>query len=162
MKAGSNAMQQSQNASADHTGIPRNVLIAAFVLVSFTIVASGFGRMSDVGTSRMPAAREVAVLSILFEDQADGGVLIRDADTRAAIETLEPGSNGFIRATMRGFVRERKRSGIGAEPPFALIRWSDGAISLEDRSTGRHADLDAFGATNAGAFAVLFAKARRT
>ena len=73
------------------------------------------------------------------------------------IYRVQPGTNGFIRATIRGLTRERRREGVGQIPPFALTRWSDGTLSLEDSSIRRRIDLDAFGPTNAQAFAQLFA-----
>ena len=76
------------------------------------------------------------------------------------IHVIAPGTNGFIRATMRGLTRERIRSGVGAEPPFLLTHWSDGTISLEDKTTGRRIGLDAFGPTNSAAFAQLFTSRR--
>jgi len=69
---------------------------------------------------------------------------------------VEPGIGGFIRATMRGMARERHREGIGEETPFTLTRWTDGTVSLQDSTTGRTINLDAFGPTNAEAFARLF------
>ncbi len=76
--------------------------------------------------------------------------------TERSIYTIAPETNGFMRATMRGLVRERKRSGIGDATPFLLTRWDDGRMSLEDTTTGRRVPLEAFGQTNAGAFAHLF------
>ena len=57
---------------------------------------------------------------------------------------------------MRGMARERHREDIGAQTPFTLTRWTDGTVSLQDRATGRTINLDAFGPTNAEAFARLF------
>jgi putative photosynthetic complex assembly protein len=66
----------------------------------------------------------------------------------------------FVRGTMRGLARERKRSGIGATPPFILSSRADGRLTLEDPQTGRHVDLEAFGQANAGVFARYVALAR--
>jgi putative photosynthetic complex assembly protein len=52
--------------------------------------------------------------------------------------------------------RERRSRGVDATPPFRLVRWSDGRLSLEDPSTQREIALEAFGPTNSGAFAELF------
>jgi putative photosynthetic complex assembly protein len=41
------------------------------------------------------------------------------------------------------------------DTPFRLTDWTDGRLTLEDRSTGRSVELRAFGATNAAAFARL-------
>ena len=72
------------------------------------------------------------------------------------IYVVAPGTNGFIRGTMRGLVQERKRSGIDDSAPFLLTRWNDGTLSLKDPATGRRVNLDAFGPTNVGAFAQFF------
>jgi putative photosynthetic complex assembly protein len=78
------------------------------------------------------------------------------ADAVAAV--LAPGEDGFIRATLRGLARERRRGDLGAEAPFRLASWPDGGLSLEDTATGRTLDLRAFGPTQAEAFARLLPK----
>jgi putative photosynthetic complex assembly protein len=139
-----------------NSGLPRGILIGAAVLIAFAIATTLFGRVSDIGTLHMPAATAVQTLSLQFEDRDDGSVAVRDAADGAVIYVVNPGVGGFIRATMRGMARERRRSNIGDQQPFLLTRWSDGTISLVDKTTERSIDLDAFGATNAGAFAQLF------
>jgi putative photosynthetic complex assembly protein len=124
------------------------LVIVALVAVT-TVRLTGNGAMSSYDA---PAVRERA---LLFEDRADGGVTIRDANANATIDTIEPGSNGFLRSAMRGLARERKRSGLGSEVPFRLIGRADGRLTLEDPATGRRIDLEAFGPTNAGVFARL-------
>jgi putative photosynthetic complex assembly protein len=56
---------------------------------------------------------------------------------------------------LRGLARERRQHGIGAEPPFRLTLWANGALSLVDTATGRVIELDGFGQTNRAAFARL-------
>ena len=135
--------------------LPRGVLMGAAALVGFALLASGFTRVSDVGAVHMPPAQAVTTLGLYFDDRADGGVDVRDAADGRIIETVAPGTNGFLRATMRGLVRERLRAQIGAGIPFALTRWSDGTLSIEDAGTGRRVSLEAFGPDNAQAFARL-------
>ena len=142
--------------NADHTGVPRALLLGALALVMVTIMGSGFARITDIGASRMPASTAVATLLLRFDDLDDGGVAVRNAADGSLLYKVEPGTNGFIRATMRGLARERMRSGVGAAEPFKLTRWNDGTISLQDETSGRRLDLDAFGPTNAGAFAQFF------
>ena len=147
----------SARQNAAQMGTPRPLLLGAFALVVFTILASGTARWSDVGTLHMPTSSVVEVIMLRFDDLDDGGVAVSDAANGQLLYKVEPGTNGFIRATMRGLARERMRSGIGAEAPFKLTRWSNGSISLQDETSGRRLDLDAFGPSNAGAFAQLFA-----
>ena len=141
---------------ADHAGVPRALLLGALALVVFTIMGSGFARVTDVGASRMPTSTAVTTLMLRFDDLDDGGVAVRNAADASLLYKVEPGTNGFIRATMRGLARERMRAGFGAAEPFKLTRWSDGTISLQDETSGRRLDLDAFGPANAGAFAQFF------
>ena len=132
------------------------LLRAAIALILFSILATAFGRFSDLGAVHMPDAYAVETLLLQFDDLDDGGVAIRKADTQQLIYKVEPGTNGFIRGTLRGLARERLRSGIGSEQPFTLTHWNNGSISLEDKATGRRVDLDAFGITNAQSFAQFF------
>ena len=148
------AVTPSERASG---ALPRGLFFAAAGLIVFALIASTFARLNDIGTLHMPARTAVEALSLRFEDQSDGGVGVRDARDDRLIYTVEPGTNGFIRATLRGLARERKRAGVNEEPPFTLTHWSDGTLSLDDSATGRNIALDAFGPTNAQAFAQLFA-----
>ncbi len=136
--------------------IPRGILFGAAVLVGFTIIASTGARLSHIGRVQMPERQAFETLSLRFEDESNGSVDVRNAQNGRVIYVVEPGTNGFIRATLRGLTRERIRAGIGPETPFTLIRWTDGTMSLEDHTTDRAVALDAFGPTNAQAFAQLF------
>ena len=82
-------------------------------------------------------------------------MVISEADTGRVVDVASPGTNGFLRSTMRGLARDRKRQDLGAEAPFRLTRWADGRLSLQDEATGRSIDLGAFGPTNAAVFAHL-------
>jgi putative photosynthetic complex assembly protein len=137
--------------------LPRAILAGAAALVAFALAATSVGRITGVGRLEMPQERAVETLALRFEDRDDGAVLVRDARDGQVIYIVAPGTNGFIRATVRGLVQERKRSGIGAGTPFTLTHWSDGTVSLEDATIGRRVALDAFGPANAEAFAQLFA-----
>jgi putative photosynthetic complex assembly protein len=138
-------------------GVPRAIGLGAAALVGFALLASSAAKLTDVGTVHIPRGASVETLQLRFEDQTDGGVAVRDASDNSIIYVVAPGTNGFIRATLRGLTRERIRSGVGSQTPFALIHWSDGTMSLEDSTTGRKVALEAFGPTNAQAFARLFA-----
>jgi putative photosynthetic complex assembly protein len=126
-------------------GVPRGLLVGAAVLIAFAFSITLFGRSADIGVVHMPAARPYQTLHLHFADRDDGGITVTDASDDSVLRTIAPGGNGFVRSLMRGFARERSRAGIGAETPFTLTRWSDGTLSLEDETTGRRVDLDAFG-----------------
>ncbi len=137
-------------------GMPRAVLVFAAVLVAITISGSLAARLSGVGRAAPPTAEAVQRLTLRFDDQPDGAVIVRRANDGAVIYRIAPETNGFMRATLRGLVRERRRSGLGDETPFVLTFWNDGRMSLDDSATGRRVALEAFGETNGVAFAKLF------
>jgi putative photosynthetic complex assembly protein len=143
-----------------HSGVPRPILRGAAILIGFALLSAGGSRLTDIGTLHMPAARAVETLSLRFEDRPDGSVAVHDAADGSIFYTVQPGAYGFIRSTLRGLARERRRADLGALTPFTLTRWSDGTVSLEDASTSRRVNLDAFGPDNARAFAQLFSERR--
>jgi putative photosynthetic complex assembly protein len=133
--------------------VPRGALIGAGTLVLASLLMVATARLSGYGPAKPPVSAPVAQLDLRFEDRADGAVLIYSPETNQLVDTLAPGTNGFVRGVLRGLVRERRADHIGPTPPFRLTRWADGRLSLDDPSTGRHVDLEVFGPTNAGAFA---------
>jgi putative photosynthetic complex assembly protein len=143
-----------------HEHIPRGALIGAGMLVASTLLLAGYGRLSGYGTTRMPDMTAVATRELRFLDQPDGSVAVRARDG-SDIARLAPGTNGFARGVLRGLARARRRESIGSEAPFRLTRWSDGRLSLADPATGTEIQLDAFGPTNAAAFARLMTVAGR-
>jgi putative photosynthetic complex assembly protein len=125
--------------------------IAALVLLSLLAVA--MVRVTGIGASKQADAAAVAVRDLRFEDRPDGGIDVLDARDDRLVDTVQPATNGFIRGTLRGLSRERKRIGVGPDAPYRLIARADGRLTLEDPSTGRRVDLESFGPTNTGAFA---------
>ncbi len=104
----------------------------------------------------LPSADAVARSARLWFSDAPGGVVIvSDAASGATVASLSPGKGGFIRVTLRSMASDRQRRGLGAEAPFSLIRTTGGKLVLSDPETGRIMALDAFGPTNAAAFAML-------
>jgi len=102
-------------------------------------------------------AAAVSVREFRFEDRADGSIAVLDASGRQLVDTVAPGTNGFLRGTLRGLARERKRQGVGPEVPFRMVGHADGKLTLEDPGTGRRVDLGSFGPTNAAVFAQIMA-----
>ena len=154
-------MSAAQSHRVD-AGIPRPVLIGAALLIGFTITASFVSLKSGVGRVALEGARPYQTLQLAFDDKANGGVDVRDAERGDVLYVVQPGQGGFIRATMRTLAQARLRDDIGRATPFKLIRWSDGAMTLEDPTTGRSVGLDAFGPDNSGVFAQLFKKREET
>ena len=138
-------------------GLPRVPLMAAGALALMTLLAVSLVQLTGVGAVRVPDAAEASVREFRFEDRANGSIVILDARNNHLVETVAPESNGFLRGTMRGLARERKRQGVGPEVPFRLVGRADGRLTLQDPGTGRRVDLESFGPTNAAAFAKLMA-----
>lgn len=137
---------------------PRWPLIGAAILIVASIIAAAAAvRSSGEGMVETLRADAVAERALVFVDRDDGGIDVIDGRDNRRIEVLVPGSDGFMRATLRGLVRERKSRGIGAETPFRLTARADGHLTLDDPATGRLIDLAAFGPTNTAAFARLLA-----
>lgn len=144
---------------ADRT-VPRGVLLGAAALVAAALVATAAVRLTGFGAAVFPpSAQALSQRDLRFEDRPDGSVAVLEGSAAEPAFVLAPGEGGFIRATLRTFARERRHFNAGAEAPFRLTAWSDGRLTLEDPVTGRRVDLEAFGPTNAGAFARLLVAA---
>lgn len=135
--------------------VPRAWILSAIALVLFSLVAVTMVRLTGVGGSTMTLPVAVESRDLLFEDGKDGAVLVYDARDRQLIDTLAPGTNGFVRVVLRGLARERRLGDIGKELPFRLTRFTNGQMTLQDTSSMKQIDLVAFGSSNAEAFARL-------
>lgn len=135
--------------------VPKSGIVAAAALVLFSLATVTTARLTGTGGVHMTLPAAVESRDFQFEDGKNGAVLVYDAGSRELVDTLAPGSNGFIRVVLRGLARERKLGDIGKQPPFRLTRFVNGQITLTDTSTGKQIDLDAFGSANTEAFARL-------
>nr|WP_316640885.1 photosynthetic complex assembly protein PuhC [uncultured Roseateles sp.] len=127
--------------------------MAALVLVSLAGVSAV--RLGGISAVQQADAATVSTLSLRFQDHDDGSIAVLDAASGTVLDTVAPGTNGFLRSTMRGLVRERKRQGLGPETPFQLLGRADGRLTLQDPGTGRRIDLESFGPSNSAVFARL-------
>ncbi len=140
------------HAQTAYRPFPRAALYGAALLIGMTFLAAGLGRI--VGP--VPTHSEVAAVvwrDLHFMDRADGSVAVTDARTGETVLIALPGTNGFLRASMRGLASERKHEDIGAAVPFRLTEWADGRLTLKDPTTHRKIELEAFGQTNEEVFA---------
>jgi putative photosynthetic complex assembly protein len=134
---------------------PRFVLVGAGVVIVVTILIAAIV-VNFIGLDTFPpTAPAAASRDLRFEDRPDGSVAVVDASDGKLVDVLAPGTNGFVRATLRGLARERKLEDVGQTTPFRLTGYADGRLTLEDPGTGRRVDLEAFGHTNLLAFARL-------
>jgi putative photosynthetic complex assembly protein len=127
-------------------------LITAGFAVTLTILAALFGHPP----ANLPTAKLVVARTLLFDDAPNGGVVVSDAETHRVVSVLAPGTNGFIRASLRGLAHAGSHETFAApEHPFQLSAYSDGRLILIDPSDGRRIDLEAFGSTNYASYAAL-------
>lgn len=132
---------------------PRVALIGAAALIGLTIVSAGTARLLGARQPR-PVAQVVMARDLRFEDRRDGSVAVLDAGNGALVDVLAPGSNGFIRASLRSLASRRRFAG-DTDQVFHLAALSDGRLTLDDPTTGNPIELEAFGQTNEEAFARL-------
>jgi putative photosynthetic complex assembly protein len=132
--------------------LPKKMLIALWLLVGIVVAAVTAARITEQGISSPAAGTSFAERTLRFEDRADGGINILDGKSGAKIAQVEPGTNGFLRSTLRGLARERKRRELGSEAPFILALQSNSRLTLTDPATERAVDLGSFGPTNAAVF----------
>ena len=147
------------HASHDPT-LPRGALIGAAVLLSIAIAGAWISRTLGYSATPAPPASVVESRDLLFSDGPDGSVRVTDPQG-VEVAVVKPGTNGFLRGVMRGLAQERLRRHEGTAIPFRLTHWSDGRLSLTDPVTNRHVYLEAFGPTNAAAFAALLSPPAR-
>ncbi len=142
--------------------VPRGALISVAAVLLFTMAVTGatsYGLIphsADPSVSR--AAQNVApeqTRELRFADRADGAVVVSDANSGATVKIIEYGQGGFLRATMRRMAKARVVAGIGAEPPFKLILWENGALTLSDPATGRESEIHGFGSDHSKVFAEM-------
>lgn len=137
--------------------IPRAVLLGAAGLLAFVVVSVTASRLTGLGHTGQVQSAAVSSYELVFRDRADGAIEVVDPTNQRVVSVVQSGSNGFMRGTLRGLARERKRSSADLDMPFRLTRFADGRLTLEDPTTGRRIDLEAFGPTNAQSFARLIA-----
>jgi putative photosynthetic complex assembly protein len=127
---------------------PAALLGAAALL--FVVVGAA---VAHSWTAEGPApAPVVRARTLLFEDRADGAVVVVNAADRRVVDVAR-GQQGFLRQTLRGLALARAVDGPLAGAPFTLTYYADHRLILLDPLTRRQVELEAFGPANAGVFA---------
>jgi putative photosynthetic complex assembly protein len=142
--------------------VPRGALIGVAAVLLFTMAVTGATSLGLIPHSADPAASRAEqnvtpaqTRELRFADREDGAVVVADAVSGETVKVIEYGQGGFFRATMRRMAKARVAAGIGAEPPFKLILWENGALSLTDPQTGRESEIHGFGADHSKVFAEM-------
>jgi putative photosynthetic complex assembly protein len=138
-------------ATAPREVIPRRAVLGAFAVLGLTFAGAAAVRLSGAPI-REPDAPTVARRDLRFADRPDGGIAVIDAASGATLDIVH-GEQGFLRGTLRGLVRERKRRGLTSAEPMQLIARADGRLTLADASTGERIELESFGPSNVAIYA---------
>ena len=134
------------------------LLMGGIVLISLLLVISVrlgfFERTSIPEASRAEAGvAATAYRTLRFFDEPDGTVRTEDGETGEVLGRFGPGEGGFIRASVRALVHQRRIRGEGPAVAFELTEWENGALTLNDPVTGRSIEVSSFGPDNRAIFA---------
>lgn len=129
------------------------LLMGGIVAASLVLTASvtmGFVPKQSVPAEARAAAGITAaqVRPLKFFDEPDGTVRVEDGVSGEVLNRFREGEGGFIRATVRSLVHQRRIRGIGPEVPFTLTEWQNGNLTLSDPETGRSVEVSSFGPDN--------------
>jgi putative photosynthetic complex assembly protein len=131
--------------------IPRRALLGGAGVLLAVLGLTAAARLSGRAT-RDADARVVARRTLRFIDRPDHGVAVVDGASGDVLEVVH-GEQGFLRGTLRGLARERRRRGIGSAEPLLLTAFADGRLALSDPTTDQRIDLESFGPSNAAVYA---------
>ena len=134
--------------------LPKALLAGAAAVALLAVGGAAASRVAGLPTvgARVEVSPPAAVRDLRFSDLPDGGVAVHDAASGVLVATLAPGTNGFVRGTLRGLARERHRRGLGSESPLRLLARMDGSLAVEDPATGISIDVGSFGSDNDRAY----------
>lgn len=138
-------------AAAKNRPFPLTSLVIMGGLVGTSLLLAAGARLTGMQIA-YPTTKPVAVRDLRFQDESNGSITVFNAANGREIEVVAPGTNGFLRASLRGLASERKLENRDAQVPFRLTAWDDDRLTLDDPTTGRRVDLEAFGPTNEAVF----------
>ena len=143
------------------------VLMGGIIAISLALTAGvSFGlfeRQSVPAEARAAAGiKPAAERTLRFFDEADGTVRVEDGACAEVLARFAPGEGGFIRATVRSLVHQRRIRNEGPAVPFTLTRWENDNLTLSDPVTGRSVEVSSFGPDNRAVYANLLPAAAET
>jgi putative photosynthetic complex assembly protein len=134
------------------------LLSGGLVLISLVLTAlvtSGYLPKSAVAAQYRAEANIALAVErpIKFYDEMDGTVRVEDGVTGEVVGRFGIGEGGFIRASVRSLVHQRRIRGQGPEVPFMLKGWTNSSLTLLDPVTNRSVEVANFGPDNRMVFA---------
>ena len=133
--------------------LPRPIMVGGGAMMICTVLLAAAAHATGFGVTHNPVPVAVQSRDLLFNEQDDGFITIRQAGTGEEVGRIAPGEGGFIRASMRGLMRNRTRYGEPPDGAFRVTRTADGDVWLQDLSTKQDIELQAFGPNQVQAFA---------
>lgn len=136
------------------------VLMGGIIAISLALTAGvtfGFFERQSVPAEARAAAgiKPEVERTLRFFDEADGTVRVEDGASAEVLARFSPGEGGFIRATVRSLVHQRRIRDEGPAVPFTLTRWENDTMTLSDPVTGRSVEVSSFGPDNRAVYANL-------
>lgn len=143
------------------------MLMGGIVAISLALTASvtmGLMPKQSVPAEARAAAGITAAQArtLRFFDEPDGTVRVEDGASAEVLARFAEGEGGFIRATARSLVHQRRIRGLGAEVPFTLTKWQNGNLTLTDPATGRSLEVSSFGPDNRAVYENLLPRKEGT
>jgi putative photosynthetic complex assembly protein len=135
-------------------------MVAISLLLTVSVTTGLLPKSAIASQYRAEAGTQLAVQRpVKFFDEADGTVRVEDGASGEVLGRFGIGEGGFIRASVRSLVHQRRIRDQGPEVPFQLIGWSNSSLTLLDPVTNRSVELANFGPDNRAVFANMLPEA---
>lgn len=136
------------------------MLMGGMILASLALTAAVqlgvFERSAVPEVARAQAGvQPLAERSLRFFDEPDGTVRVEDGASGEVLSRFGQGDGGFVRASVRSLVYQRKIRGEGQAVAFRLTEWNNGDLTLKDPVTGQSVEVSSFGGVNRAVFAAM-------
>jgi putative photosynthetic complex assembly protein len=131
-------------------------IVAASLVLTASVTLGFFPREAVPAEARAAAGvKPAAIRTLRFFDEADGTVRVEDGSSAEVLARFAQGEGGFVRATVRNLVHQRRIRGHGAEVPFELVGWDNGTLTLRDPVTAASIEVSSFGPDNRAVYAKM-------
>jgi putative photosynthetic complex assembly protein len=147
--------EEDKMTDSENSPFPRWFLIGAFGLVFSAMLFAFVARQTDIGALRVNRTPDIAQLTIRFDEQADGSVLVRRQADDAVLEILPRDGSTFLRGVLRSLHRERAMKHVERGAPFVIARRAGSRHALLDPLTGSRIEMDGFGPSHSLAISQL-------
>lgn len=135
-------------------------VVVASLLLTASVTTGLLPKSAVASQYRAEAGTQLAVQrSVKFFDESDGTVRVEDGATGEVLGRFGIGEGGFIRASVRSLVHQRRIRGEGSAVAFQLIGWNNSSITLLDPVTERSVEVASFGPDNRAIFATMLPQA---